>query len=319
MRHNGSRKYSPEGRSDANVHELQSALAKMKNTKPQVQRCLTCEHGINVNLGRKHTFDCRQTILPSLVPDSLWTVEFDADGKVLKRHEHGDDVEHRDSKRVRYTHKLTKVQTWSGPMTQLRNVRNCLTHHHPVLQVTRLRRICMIHLLKSGTLRRVKALWRNLGWMLIWKSVPLRRPQTPSWKLIEHWTQQTRRFIACWKKFHLSLRQVTNAAEHNSIRDKRVHNEVYESEADAKIKSGKWVLRPHKARYVLRVWEARSRPGCQGPQRSCTGDLSTTSWKMKLTGRRKNRVIREKEDEEEEVNGDVEAIRGTHNAHETWM
>ena len=29
-------------------------------------------------------------------------------------------------------------------------------------------------------------------------------------------------------------------------------------------------------------------------QRSCTGDLSTTSWKMKFTGRRKDRVIREK-------------------------
>ena len=45
---------------------------------------------------------------------------------------------------------------------------------------------------------------------------------------------------------------------------------------------------------LKKVWEALSRPGCQGPQRSCTGDLSTTSWKMKLTGRSKNRVIREK-------------------------
>ena len=42
------------------------------------------------------------------------------------------------------------------------------------------------------------------------------------------------------------------------------------------------------------LWEARSRAGCQGPQRSCTGDLSTTSWKMKLTGRRENRLVREK-------------------------
>ena len=45
---------------------------------------------------------------------------------------------------------------------------------------------------------------------------------------------------------------------------------------------------------VHRVWKARPRPGCQGYKRSCIGDLSTTSWKMKLTGRRKNRVIREK-------------------------
>ena len=34
--------------------------------------------------------------------------------------------------------------------------------------------------------------------------------------------------------------------------------------------------------------------GAQGPQRKCAGYLSTTSWKMKLTGRRKDRVIREK-------------------------
>ena len=46
--------------------------------------------------------DCRQTILPS---DSLQTVKFEADGKVLKRHEHDDDVDPRDSKRVRFTHK----------------------------------------------------------------------------------------------------------------------------------------------------------------------------------------------------------------------
>ena len=43
----------------------------------------------------------------------------------------------------------------------------------------------------------------------------------------------------------------------------------------------------------LLLWEARSRPGRQGPQRKCAGYLSTTSWKMKLTGRRKNRMIRE--------------------------
>ena len=31
-------------------------------------------------------------------------VKFEADGKVLKRHEHEGEVEHRDSKRVRFTH-----------------------------------------------------------------------------------------------------------------------------------------------------------------------------------------------------------------------
>ena len=49
-------------------------------------------------VGNTHTFACRQTVLPSLL-------KFDADGKVLKRHEHEDDDEHRDPKRVRVTHK----------------------------------------------------------------------------------------------------------------------------------------------------------------------------------------------------------------------
>ena len=35
-----------------------------------MQVCLACEHGINVNFGWKHTFECRQTILPSAVTDS---------------------------------------------------------------------------------------------------------------------------------------------------------------------------------------------------------------------------------------------------------
>ena len=75
-----------------------------------MQGCLACEHGLNVNLGRKHTFECRQTILPSLLPNSLWTVKSDADGKVMKRHEHEDDVGHRDPKRVRFKHKQHDIR-----------------------------------------------------------------------------------------------------------------------------------------------------------------------------------------------------------------
>ena len=59
--------------------------------------------------------------------------------------------------------------------------------------------------------------------------------------------------------------------------------------------------------------EARSRQECQGPNwRKCAGYLSTTSWKLKLSGNKKNKVIRDG-DEEEEVNGEVESIRETHN------
>ena len=35
----------------------------------------------------------------------MWTVKFDADGKVLKRREHEGDDDNRDPKRVRITHK----------------------------------------------------------------------------------------------------------------------------------------------------------------------------------------------------------------------
>ena len=53
----------------------------------------------------------------------------------------------------------------------------------------------------------------------------------------------------------LESEAVTKAAELNSIRDKRVYTEMYAREADAKIISGKWVLKPHKARYVLTGFE----------------------------------------------------------------
>ena len=45
----------------------------------------------------------------------------------------------------------------------------------------------------------------------------------------------------------LESEAVTKVAELNSIRSKRVYTEVYEIEADAKIISGKWVLKPHGA------------------------------------------------------------------------
>ena len=39
VRHNGSWKYRPEGRNDANVHELHRALTNLKNTRAKVQGC----------------------------------------------------------------------------------------------------------------------------------------------------------------------------------------------------------------------------------------------------------------------------------------
>ena len=65
-----------KGRSETSERESQLARNLLKNTKSKVQGCLACEHGINVNLGRRHTDECRHTTLPSLVTDSLWTVKF---------------------------------------------------------------------------------------------------------------------------------------------------------------------------------------------------------------------------------------------------
>ena len=58
---------------------------------------------MSVSVGNTHLFAV--TILPSLVTDSMWTVKFDADGKVLLRYEHEDNDDNRDPKRVRITHK----------------------------------------------------------------------------------------------------------------------------------------------------------------------------------------------------------------------
>ena len=88
-----------------NDPELQGALLKMKNTEPKVQGCLACERGINASLARQHTFDCRQTVLPSLVIRQFVDVKFEADGKLLKRHGHEENDDDRDPKRVRFTHK----------------------------------------------------------------------------------------------------------------------------------------------------------------------------------------------------------------------
>ena len=94
------------------------------------------------------------------------------------------------------------------------------------------------NLYELETVRRVKTLRRKLELTLRWKSVPLRRSQTQAESRQVH-----------------RLRSVANAAEPNSISDKRVHIEVCENEADVKITNVKWVLQPQKARCVLRGFE----------------------------------------------------------------
>ena len=72
----------------------------------------------------------------------------------------------------------------------------------------------------------------------------------------------------------LESEAATKAAE-LSIRDKRLYTEVYENEADAKIISGRWVLKPHKARCVLRGFEEDVKD--EGVWRLCQHDNDSVS------------------------------------------
>ena len=80
----------------------------------------------------------------------------------------------------------------------------------------------------------------------------------PSWESIEHSALQSRLSIAHWKKQHnhqFESEAVTKVAELQSIKDEGVSTEAYESDNNEKVISGKWVLKPNKARYVLRGFE----------------------------------------------------------------
>ena len=75
-----------------------------------------------------------------------------------------------------------------------------------------------------------------------------------------------------------------------------------------------WDLEKLYARKNMRhLWEARSRPWCQGLQRKCAGYLSTASWKLKVSGSRNNRVIREMTKKEKKWTEVSKRSEATHN------
>ena len=78
----------------------------------------------------------RQTVLLSLVTDSLWTVKFDAGGKVSK-----DEVDHRDSKRVRFTHKQPDKRA-DMELTDDTRAKSAKLFDTSSSRSSRLRRIC---------------------------------------------------------------------------------------------------------------------------------------------------------------------------------
>ena len=112
----------------------------------------------------------------------------------------------------------------------------------------------MFHLVELRIRRCVKASRRNLVW-IHGDQRHLSRSQTQKLEVDRALDTANKTLHRLLEEIPHESEAVTKAAELNSIRDKRVYAEVYENEADAQIISGKWVLKPHKARYVLRGFE----------------------------------------------------------------
>ena len=81
----------------------------------------------------------------------------------------------------------------------------------------------------------------------------------------------------------LESEAVTSAADLNSTRYKRVYTEVYENEAVAKIISGKWVLKPHKARYVLERTLVKTKEGTTSDANSMLEEFIMSALKSSPT------------------------------------
>ena len=136
----------------------------------------------------------------SLVTDSLWTVKFDANGRVLKRHEHEGEVEHRDSKRVRLTHKQPDKRA-DMELTDDTVVKRAKLFDTPSSSSSSHEITPILHDSSDevGVPETRESVMKKSRGIRIWNSVPWRHSQTPSRKSIGHWTRQTRHCIACWK------------------------------------------------------------------------------------------------------------------------
>ena len=111
----------------------------------------------------------------------------------------------------------------------------------------------------------------------------------------------------CIHNFHWELCDLLLSSHQNFLHEVRLH---LASSARGPCNFG-----------PLTVWEDRTRQECQGPHYlKCTGNLSTTSWKMKLMARRKDKMIREKMDSIERKVEKSKRIEHTTWAHEhdTW-
>ena len=196
------------------------------------------------------------TVNSSLSRNSLWTVKFDADGKVLKRHEHKGDDEHRDSKRVRFTHKQSDKRTdmeltedTVAKRVKLSDTPSSSSSSHEIAPTLHDSSGEVEDLETRGSVMKKSRVGADLE---ISATEALTNAKLEVDRALDKANKTLHRLL---EEFPLESEAVTKAAELDSIRDKRVYTEVYENEADAKIISGKWVVKPHKARYVLRGFE----------------------------------------------------------------
>ena len=178
-----------------------------------------------------------------VVTDSLWTVKFNADGKSLKRHEHEEDDDNGDQKRVRFTHKQpvnrADPEVTDDKDTHAKRAKLCDTpssssssHEFAPMQHD-----------SSGVDESAETRESNTKKPRVDDDMEISEIET----LTNAKLEVDRALDTANKTLHrvldeylLESEAVTEAAELNSIKDKRVYTEMYKSEADAKIISGKW-------------------------------------------------------------------------------
>ena len=160
-------------------------------------------------------------------------MKFDADGKVLKRHEHEDDVDHRDSKRVRFTHiqhdTRADMELTDDTITKRAKVFDTSHEVWPNLHDS------SGEIEDPETRESVMKKSRVDADMEISAIEPLTNAKLEVDRALDEANKTLHRLL---EKIPLESEAVTKCAELNSIRDKGVYTEVYENEADAKIISG---------------------------------------------------------------------------------
>ena len=186
----------------------------------------------------------------------MWTAKFDADGKVLKRHEHEGDDEHRDPKRVRITHKQPDKRADLE-----------LTDD----SVSKRARLCDTPSLSSPSSHEIAPKWHvpfgGVEDSEMRESVT-KKPREDTDMEIESLTnaklEVDRALDRANKTLHCLLEEipleseaVTKAAKPNSIGDKRVYTELYEN--GSRCQDHQWQVGAEATQGTIRADRLRGR------------------------------------------------------------